>query len=236
MIIIFLIIVVLTFYYNYRIFCLKRINKNYLNTIIKYEKIINEQGKKNHEYNNQLMIISGYINNPKKQKEYLKKIIGDYKTGQNYRIRQLYNLPNGGIKELLYYKISKIKEYNINYYLYISSDYKKLFENFDIKMYRDISRILGVLIDNAIEGSKDSMEKEIEFDFKTDDKYMIMVISNSYDKENIKIKNGKYKSTKGIGHGYGLMLVKEIVKKNKKIEVVNDLDKMFKQTILIEVK
>lgn len=32
--------------------------------VLRYEKIINEQGKKNHEYNNQLMVIKGYINNP----------------------------------------------------------------------------------------------------------------------------------------------------------------------------
>ena len=39
--------------------------------VLRYEKIINEQGKKNHEYNNQLMVIKGYINKPERLSEYL---------------------------------------------------------------------------------------------------------------------------------------------------------------------
>ena len=42
-----------------------------------YEKIINEQGKKNHEYNNQLMVLKGYINKPDKLNEYLNLIISE---------------------------------------------------------------------------------------------------------------------------------------------------------------
>ena len=32
--------------------------------VTRYEKIINEQGKKNHEYNNQLMVLKGYLDKP----------------------------------------------------------------------------------------------------------------------------------------------------------------------------
>lgn len=54
--------------------------------VLRYEKIINEQGKKNHEYNNQLMVIKGYVNNPERLTEYLEEVIGDHRTGQNYRL------------------------------------------------------------------------------------------------------------------------------------------------------
>ena len=37
--------------------------------VLRYEKIINDQGKKNHEYNNQLMVIKGYINKPERLSE-----------------------------------------------------------------------------------------------------------------------------------------------------------------------
>ena len=93
-----------------------RINKKYKLTVkrlLEYEKIIDDQGKKNHEYNNQLMVLKGYINDKDKLLEYLETIIDDHKTGQNYEIRQLSKLPSGGIKEMLYYKLSKMNKLNI---------------------------------------------------------------------------------------------------------------------------
>lgn len=73
--------------------------------VLRYEKIINEQGKKNHEYNNQLMVIKGYVNNPERLTEYLEEVIGDHRTGQNYTVKQLGFLPDGGVKGLLYHKV-----------------------------------------------------------------------------------------------------------------------------------
>ena len=87
--------------------------------LCKYEKIINDQGKKNHEYNNQLMVIKGYANNPKKLEEYLSLIIEEHKCGQNYTIRQLSYFPDGGLKGLIYDKLSKMEEKNIKSYLLI---------------------------------------------------------------------------------------------------------------------
>ena len=43
-----------------------------------YEKIIDEQGEINHEYNNQLMILKGYVNNKKKLNNYLLLILISY--------------------------------------------------------------------------------------------------------------------------------------------------------------
>ncbi len=76
--------------------------------VLRYEKIINDQGKKNHEYNNQLMVIKGYARNPEKLLDYLDLVIDEHKTGQNYTIKQLGFLPEGGIKGLLYHKLSKM--------------------------------------------------------------------------------------------------------------------------------
>lgn len=87
--------------------------------VLRYEKIINEQGKKNHEYNNQLMVIKGYVNNPERLTEYLEEVIGDHRTGQNYTVKQLGFLPDGGVKGLLYHKLSKMEDNNIKYYLYV---------------------------------------------------------------------------------------------------------------------
>lgn len=202
-----------------------------------YENIIDEQGKKNHEYKNQLMILNGFIDNKKKLKEYLNTIIDDHKTGQNYEIRQLSHFPNGGLKGLLYYKISKMKENNIKYYLYVSKEVKKPLEKLDIKNYKDISKIFGVLIDNAIDASMKSTLKEITLDFKMDDNYLMITISNSIP-DNIEIsKIGTGYSSKGKGHGYGLRLVRDIIKNNNNLELITDSnEKEFTQILMIDTK
>ena len=109
--------------------------------VTRYEKIINEQGKKNHEYNNQLMVLKGYLDKPDRLKDYLELIIGEHKTGQNYTVKQLGFLPDGGIKGLLYHKLSKMEEEGIKSYLYVDQGMQELSEDiFDIKTCQDITK------------------------------------------------------------------------------------------------
>lgn len=154
--------------------------------VLRYEKIINEQGKKNHEYNNQLMVIKGYINKPERLSEYLDEVIGEHKTGQNYTVKQLGFLPDGGVKGLLYHKLSKMEDNNIKYYLYVDQNLKdKDIESFDLKTYRDLTKLLGVFLDNAIDAALKSEEKEIEVELKDKDDCLLLTISNTYDKTQI---------------------------------------------------
>lgn len=207
--------------------------------VCKYENIINEQGKKNHEYNNQLMVISGYVDNPERLKEYLKLVMEEHKVGQNYMVKQLGCFPNGGIKGLMYNKLGQIEECKIKPYFYIDPSIKDIFETkFDLNTYRDITKLLGVYIDNAIDAAKDANPKEIELEMKVDDRYLTITISNTYNK-NVDInKVGKKGfSTKGSGHGFGLSIVKDIAKNNDRIETFSDPDeKMYKQVIIIDLK
>ena len=188
--------------------------------VLRYEKIINEQGKKNHEYNNQLMVIKGYINNPERLSEYLDEVIGEHKTGQNYTVKQLGFLPDGGVKGLLYHKLSKMEDNNIKYYLYVDQNLKdKDIESFDLKTYRDLTKLLGVFLDNAIDAALKSEEKEIEVELKDKDDCLLLTISNTYDKNMDINKVGKSGfTTKGVGHGFGLSIVKDIAKTNSEIE------------------
>lgn len=207
--------------------------------VLRYEKIINDQGKKNHEYNNQLMVIKGYINKPEKLSEYLDEVIGEHKTGQNYTVKQLGFLPDGGVKGLLYHKLSKMEDNNIKYYLYVDQNLKdKDIENFDLKTYRDLTKLLGVFLDNAIDATLKSEEKEIEVELKDKDDYLLLTISNTYDK-NIDInKVGKLGyTTKGVGHGFGLSIVKDIARTNSEIETFSSKESnKFIQTAMIYYK
>ena len=237
------IFVVISFVYViYNKFQKKAIEDKYnqsMEYVLRYEKIINEQGKKNHEYNNQLMVIKGYANNPKKLLEYLDLLIDEHKTGQNYTIKQLGFLPDGGIKGLLYHKISKMDENNIKYYLYVDQDLQNInSDNYNLKTYRDLTKILGVFLDNAIDAAMKSDEKEMEIELKNKDSYLLLTISNTYDKSVDINKVGKSGfTTKGVGHGFGLSIVKDISKTNQDIETFSTKeDNKFIQTAMIYLK
>lgn len=207
--------------------------------VLRYEKIINEQGKKNHEYNNQLMVIKGYINKPERLSEYLDEIIGEHKTGQNYTVKQLGFLPDGGVKGLLYHKLSKMEDNNIKYYLYVDQNLKdKDIESFDLKTYRDLTKLLGVFLDNAIDAALKSEEKEIEVELKDKDDCLLLTISNTYDKNTDINKVGKSGfTTKGVGHGFDLSIVKDIAKTNSEIETFSSKESdKFIQTAMIYYK
>lgn len=207
--------------------------------VLRYEKIINDQGKKNHEYNNQLMVIKGYINKPERLSEYLDEVIGEHKTGQNYTVKQLGFLPDGGVKGLLYHKLSKMEDNNIKYYLYVDQNLKdKDTESFDLKTYRDLTKLLGVFLDNAIDAALKSEGKEIEVELKDKDDCLLLTISNTYDKNTDINKVGKSGfTTKGVGHGFGLSIVKDIAKTNHEIETFSSKESdKFIQTAMIYYK
>ena len=105
-------------------------------------------------------------------------------------------------------------------------------------MIKDITKLLGILLDNSIDASKNSNEKEIFLNIDKDKKYINIRIKNSIDSKKGLEKVGKKRySTKGHGHGFGLLLAKDIIRKNEKLELVTDIDeKYFSQTLIIDTQ
>lgn len=142
---------------------LKEENKQMLNYVTKYEKIITEQGKTNHEFKNQLMVIRGYAQmHSDKIIDYIDEVVEDSnKAGSSYLISQLNNFPDGGIKGLLYYKLSIMDDYCIKYTMNVESGVKSKLKSLSTNSYKNITKMLGVLLDNAIDASKKSKNKKI---------------------------------------------------------------------------
>lgn len=216
---------------------LKEQNKQMLNYVTKYEKIITEQGKTNHEFKNQLMVIRGYAQmHSDKIIDYIDEIVEDSnKAGSSYLISQLNNFPDGGIKGLLYYKLSIMEDENIKYSINVEKGVKTKLKTLSTNNYKNITKILGVLLDNAIDASKKSKHKKINISVIKDNKNIIFKIYNTY-KGKIDIeKGGTGYTSKGKGHGYGLRLVKDIINEDKLFNISHNLeDNYFVSSLYIK--
>ncbi len=208
--------------------------KNMLNHVTKYEKIITDQGKANHEFKNQLMVIRGYaqMNSPKLI-EYLDSVIEDSKkTHSSYLISQLNKFPAGGIKGLLYYKLSTMDDENIKHELNVESGVKIRLDTLGTETYKNITKVLGVLFDNAIDACKKSKDKKIIIDVVKKTNLVTFSIYNTYKGKIDMDKIGTGFTTKGSGHGYGLRLVKDIIESSNIFEIENALEDEYYVTKL----
>lgn len=216
---------------------LKEENRQMLNYVTKYERIITAQGKTNHEFKNQLMVIRGYAQmHSDKIIDYIDEIVEDSnKAGSSYLISQLNNFPDGGIKGLLYYKLSIMEDENINYTINVEKGVKTKLKTLSTNNYKNITKILGVLLDNAIDASKKSKTKKINISVIKDKKNIVFKIYNTY-KGKIDIeKVGTGYTSKGKGHGYGLRLVKDIISEDKVFNISHNLeDNYFVSSLYIK--
>lgn len=198
---------------------------NYVGT---YERLLDERNKSQHEFKNQLIIINDMIKT-KKAKEYIKQLINIEDQNFEYSwINKLKNFPSGGIKGLIYYKIQKMIENKIEVCIDISDELnnKSVWKNFNNNL-KDVSMVIGVYIDNAIEACLEAPKKIIIIDAYLENKKICIGITNTYKEIKIdKIKQEKY-TTKGIGHGYGLSLVKDILSENDNIKTKREINGMY---------
>ena len=102
----------------------------------------------------------------------------------------------------------------------------------------EFSKILGILLDNAIEAARDSKEKIINITFRREfNKHRdIVLIENSYSNKDVNIDEIYKKGYSGKENhtGLGLWEVRRIIKKNTNINLfTNKNDKFFIQQLEI---
>lgn len=212
---------------------------NLLEYVKTYENLFDVQVKDLHEYKNQLVIIRDMATT-KKLKDYITNLINDRdKTLNDATTEKLRYMPSGGLKGLVIFKTQKMKDLNLNYYIDVDEDFKKkeVIKLCD-KNLRDISRILGVFIDNAIEASSLTEDKYLIIEARYEKKKIKFSVSNSFKgKINYESIDNEGYSTKGPGKGYGLALVKQILRQNKSLTNVKEINtKFFVQHLIINSK
>lgn len=203
-----------------------------------YENILNQTSENRHEMLNDLLILRSIADkNSSEFTRTLDGIIRQYDTKKFKKYTSLAKLPTG-VKGMIYYKIAFINENEINFDTVVNGvDYAK-FEAMDKELYYKVCKILGILMDNAIDACVDSDKKKLVVSVYTENEDLCVEIDNSYsgivDKDGIKKKGY---TTKGKNHGYGLTILNRIVDETKELEFeqsINDKDKLF--TSILKIK
>ncbi len=216
-----------------------KLSENYnilLNYLEQYEKEIEEKRKIVHDFKNQLIVINGYADpSNTKLKEYISEIIKENRViRDNYLVKNIDKIPSG-LKGLIYYKFSQLDK-SMNIDLLIKKKIKE-FDDLNSKVNKDVIKIVGILLDNAIESARASNDKYISLEMKKEDNKILIIIENSTDK---KVDTSKIMvtgfSTKGKNRGYGLSIVNDIIKNNDKIEfTMNSYGSMFETILKIKI-
>ena len=183
------------------------------------ETLLEKYQKYNHENKNQLIVLKNMAPKNKKIAEFIDSILADEIDHKDRWINELKNIPTGGLKGLISYKLNEMTDNGVKVTVNISSRVKNFkFNKFNTKTYRDICKIIGIYLDNAYEASKMSKKKEITIEMLIQKEKLVIIISNTYtgkiDIDNID-KSGY--TTKGRGRGIGLALAKDIINSNKNL-------------------
>ena len=219
------------------------ISKKYddlLNIMKNYESDIEEQRIIVHENRNELMTIKSKINDKEKESDiikYIDSILGDKVSSKMSKYSKFKYLPSNGIKGFFYYKFMEAEKRNVKVSVNISKKIENSFlGNLDAKEFKDLVRIIGVYLDNAIDASSEAKDKKLGIEIYLLKEDIELIISNTFEnKINIeKIGIEKF-TTKGINHGHGLLLVKHILNRNQIFEANSEIkDNIYVQKLKIK--
>lgn len=205
-----------------------------------YEKELIMRSKNQHEYRNQLIVIDSMITGRNKDaKDYIKDLLNEPNYNEDFQvIEKLSFIQLDGLKGFIHFKIQEMLGHKINVFVDVSKqlEKKKLWKICNENL-QDISRCLGVYLDNAMEATLSSKDKAVIVEIYLDEGHIVFSISNTYqDKVDFSKIDQEGYSSKGKNRGYGLSFVKEIIENNlylnQKREVVGTyyIQKLFVQT------
>lgn len=188
-----------------------------------------------HDFDNIVTTIGGYIrtNDMNGLKDYYVQLEDDCQRVNNLYLLNPEIINNDGIYNLLTKKYqeadSKDIKVNMTFLLDLSNLHMKIYE---------FARILGILLDNAIEASSECKEKIINIDFRNDQKNsrQIITIENTYKDKNVDTEKifEKGISSKEKHTGLGLWEVRNLIKKNNNINLfTSKTEKYFSQQLEI---
>lgn len=197
-----------------------------------------------HDFSNIMQSIAGYIANDdmKGLEKYYKSVNKEYDNLNNLAALDPSLINDPALYSLIASKYLLAEQENVNFNVSI----KPHFDKIPVSPYI-LTRILGILLDNAVEAAKNSVEKEIFFEVTgpyENTKFTKYVISirNSYSNKDVNIdrtreKGFTSKTEEKGSHGLGLWEVNKILNKSDNLNLFTTKTKeLFIQDLEIFVK
>lgn len=209
----------------------EKISKKYdelLDVMKSYESDIEEQRTLRHETKNEFATIKCKLQDKEDNKtiiEYIDSVIGEKEKAGSTKYSKFKYLPSKGLKGFFYYKFIEAEKKGINVSINISKQIENSFlKDIETKDFKDLARIIGVYLDNAIEASSTSEDKKLGIEMYLIKEKIEIIITNTFNNEINLDKIGKESfSTKGKHRGHGLLLVNKILSENNMFEAKNEI-------------
>ena len=191
------------------------------------EEVNTEVRKFRHDYVNMLSTMFEYLNENDINglKIFFEKNIlplGESMNKKNLRIGLLGNIKVPELKGILISKIIKAQELGIDVFVEIPESINKI--KIDVI---DLARVIGIIMDNAVEAALESKEKVVRLGIFGNKESVNLVFVNSYSNKEIYLseilKEGF--STKGTGRGLGLNILQEIINNHSNVTLDTCIEK-----------
>ena len=201
------------------------------------EVLCDELHRVMHENNNIMLTMAHYIenNNMPKLEEYFNDKIMKYKKRHvldEKNLLALSNISQPEIKSLIYCKLIQANEKNLSPILDVH-------ENMSITEADtiDLSSMLGILIDNAMQGAEKCQLPELRIGLVSQDQSKMMVVQNSCPSDMPSLQqlfSGKASTKNKTGTGHGLSNLKQIIEKYPNFYLNTEIqDNLITQCIVI---
>lgn len=191
-----------------------------------------------HDFSNIIQAIGGYItiNDMDGLKIYYSQLFHDCQKLNNLYTLNPEVINNPAIYSILSSKYHKADSLGITIHLNVFLNLKEL----NMKIY-EFARILGILLDNALEAASECVDKIIIVEIRKDmiRNRQLLIIENTYSEKDIDIERIFQKgfSSKTHNTGIGLWEVRQILKKNNNLNLHTSKDnRFFKQQLEIYPK
>ena len=186
-----------------------------------------------HDFSNIMCTIGGFVQvkDMDGMAKYYSQIQKDVTKINNLGALNPESINNPAIFTLIASKYSKALEFGIEMNINVFLDLNSL----NMKIY-EFTRVLGILLDNAIEAAKECDEKIINLEIRKESKRnrQILLIENTYNNKDVDTEKiyEKNFSTKAGNSGLGLWEIRQILKKNTNLNLFTSKNnKFFKQQL-----
>lgn len=183
----------------------------YINSL---ENVTQNIRKNHHDFSNLLFSLGGYIYqspiNEEDLKKYFERVTHTFEEDYHYflEISKLKNLDVPELKTLIFTKIMTATKMNVPFDIEIDQPIGQI----SIDQLA-LSRIFGILIDNALEAAEESEHPYVRLAIIDDDQQYVFILVNATKNKTIapSLLQKENFSTKGKNRGLGLSIVDSII-------------------------